>query len=555
MSILGVAVVSALRDYQAEAVDKLYEGWAGGKRRLGVSLPTGVGKTHIMAHLGKREASRDAERTLFLVHRDTLVEQTLAKLRATLDPHTSIGVVKAQRNELGAQIIVASVHSLRTAKRRAMLPPIGLCVVDEAHVSVSNTYRAVFDQIGAMRQDGARLAGFTATWSRSDSTGLGDVWQDVVYHKTIKWATNRGHLVRPRGIWVGDGSDTSGVRVNASGEYSDADLERVVMLESIREAVVRGVLRHGGNRPGVLFAPTVASARYFASALEEAGVSTGEYFGETGVTERYLTDSGLRSGKVRMAVTCTAIAEGYDNPQLSLGVLCRPTKHEGLFVQMIGRLLRPWPGKQDALLLDCVGATKDVQLRNAIDLSLTRETVLGEELPPDELEDPDEPVGRDRVAKVRRTDTEVELFAGTQVQWLTSQVGVPFVSCGNTLVFLVEGKGGTWNVGQCGNRLDPQTGRPGGGWVAEGLSQEDALTLASDHAENEGEHISRRSAAWRGGKPSEAQINTAHMVGLVVADGMTRGQVSDSLSIAFAGRVLAPFAQWSAQWRVFEHAV
>lgn len=546
----------SLRDYQTEAVEALYGAWTKGQRRLGVSLPTGVGKTHIMADLGRRESTGDLRgHVLYLVHRDTLVDQTMAKLRATLNPGTSIGVLKAERNEVGARVIVASVHSLRTAKRLDSLPPIRLAVPDEAHVSVSPTYMRVYDRIGAFNPRGARLAGFSATWTRSDSRGLGDVYEDVVFHRTIRWATRNGYLVKPRGIRVGDGVNLADVRMSAAtGDYREGDLERVVMLEDIRDAVVAGVLRHRGNRPGALFAPTVASAEFFREGLVEAGVRVAGWYHSTAKGERRRIDQALRSGDLDMMTTCTAVAEGYDNPQMSFGVFCRPTKHEGLFVQMAGRFLRPWPGKPDALLLDCVGVTDDVQLRSAIDLSITRETVDGDadelELPPADVE---EPVGREHLARVRSKDMDVELFAGTSVQWLTSQVGVPFVSCGDDVVFIVEGQGGAWCVGQAAQRLDNQ-GKPHGRWVAEGLSQEDALTLASDHAENLGEHLARRSAGWRAGQPSEAQLRTAANRGLVVPEGATRGQVSDYLSITFASRVLSPFAAWSAQWKQTEEA-
>ncbi len=541
--------MSALRPYQSEALDALVKGWHTGGQRLGVSLPTGVGKTHIMAHLTKREAEQHAGtpgRVMLLLHRDTLVEQTVAKLRGTLDPLTSVGVLKAERNELGADVIVASVHSLRSERRLAQLPPIKMCVVDEAHVSVSPTYRRVFDRIGAF-DDGARLAGFTATWTRSDALGLGDVWQEVVYHKTIQWAVRNGHLVKPRGVRVGVGVDTSGVKTSrTTGDFAEGDLERVVMLEEIRDAVVAGVQRHGAGRPGVLFAPTVDSARYFAEGLEAAGITTAEIIHSTSPTLRRARFAAHRDGSIRVLVTCTALAEGWDAPHCSLGILCRPTKHEGLFVQMAGRLLRPWPGKTDALLLDAVGATTDVHLRNVIDLSVTSETTTGEPVEEDPDAEPTDPLNRDRKARVRQHDTEVELFAGTQVQWLTSPVGVPFVPVGDGLVFIVEGQTG-WCVGQAASRLDDY-GRPSGRWVAEGLSQEDALTLASDHAECEGEHLARRSSRWRVGPPSEKQIAAALRMG-IVTEGLTRGQVSDRMSQIFAGRVLAPFAQWSTQWR------
>lgn len=541
--------MSALRPYQAEALDALYEGWAGGERRLGVSLPTGVGKTHIMAHLGRREA--EAGRcVLYLLHRDALVEQTVAKLRGTLPPATSIGVVKAARNEVGAQCVVASVHTLRRAERRAFLrhrrPAV--VVVDEAHVSRSATYQDVFREVGAF-DGGSLLAGFTATWSRSDSLGLGDVWERVVYHKTIQWALRQDPplLVRPRAVRVGVGADLAGVRVSrATGDYREEDLEAAVMLEEVRDAVVQGVVRHrAGRGAGVLFAPTVASAEYFGDALRAAGLRVAGWYHSTPAGERRRVDAAVRSGALDVMTTCTAVAEGYDNPALGFGVLCRPTRHEGLFVQMFGRLLRPWPGKAEALLLDAVGATLDVKLRAAVDLRVTAETAAGDELGEDpEDEEPEEPVARERYARVRAEDSEVALFAGTQVQWLTTQVGVPFVACGDSLVFIVRGPDG-WYVGQAADRLGPD-GRPQGRWVAQGLAQEDALTLASDHAECEGEHLARRSARWRQGRPSEKQEAAALRLG-IVTQGMTRGQVSDAMSSMFAARVLAPFAAWSAR--------
>lgn len=540
--------------YQAEAVTAVYAGWQRGLHAVGVSMPTGTGKTHVMGALATREATEDGPRTMILVHRDTLVEQTVSRLRHMVAPGTSIGVLKAERNELGARVIVASVHSLRTERRRAMLPPIKTCIVDEAHVSVSPTYRRVYDQLG-VRDGGARLAGFSATWSRSDQTGLGDVWQEIVFAKSIRWATQHGFLVRPRGIQVGDGVDLSGVGVSrATDDYREGDLERVVMLEEIRDLVVAGALRHASDRPGVLFAPTIEAAEYFAAALTEAGLRTEGIYAHTPPALRRQRFAAHRDGSIRILSTCTALAEGWDAPWCSAAHMVRPTRHQGLFVQQTGRTLRPWPGKQDALILDYVGVLDDMVLTNAIDLSVTRENSEGEliELPTDEVDDEDqdrEMERRERTVRRRRSDLEVELFAGTSVQWLTSEVGLPFVSCGDVLVCLVEGPEG-WNVAEVDAGAGPPGSRPPGRWVAEGLSSEEALGVASDRAEEAGEYLARRSASWRRGSPSTAQLGYAIGLGIDV-EGLSRGQVSDRISIAKASRALAPVARWSQQWKAW----
>ena len=541
--------MSALREYQQEAHDALYAGWRAGTRRGGISLPTGVGKTHVMAHLARTEVLAlgddrgQGQSVLFLVHRDTLVEQTVAKLRATLPATTSIGVVKGPRNEVGAQVIVASVHSLRRADRRRTLPPVRLGVADEAHVSVSPTYRAVYDHLGPIR-----WAGFSATWTRSDQTGLGDCWDEIVYARSIRWAVRHGYLVPAVGEQVGDGVDVSAARVSrATGDYREDDLESLVMLEELRDVVTRTAIGRDPGRPTVLFAPTVASADYFGRAIADAGLVVGGFYGHTPPAERRRLDAGLRDGSVNVVTTCTAIAEGYDNPQLSRCLLVRPTRHEGLFVQMVGRFLRPWPGKADALVLDFVGATDEVSLRNAVDLSMTQESSATDpELDADDLLDPDEPPEvRDRMVRRLRGTRSVELYAGTPVQWNLGPADTPYVEVGQSLVFMLEGPAG-WYVGHAESRMNG--GRPAGQWVAEGLSQEDALTVASDYAEEQGGTLARRSSSWRRQPPSEPQVAFAQRVG-IATEGLTRGALSDELSRVTTSRVLGYFAAWASQQR------
>lgn len=533
----------SLRDYQQDALDALRKGWVEGLRREGISLPTGTGKTHVMATLAAEEAEDESDnrRILILLHLDEILHQTVAKLRATVGPGISVGVLKAERNELGARIIIASVHSLRSAKRLAQLPPIKLCIVDEAHMSVSPTYMRVFEQIGAFEPDGARLAGFSATWTRSDDTGLGDVWQEIVYARTIKWAVKERHLVPPRAIQVGAGVDLAEVRVDkAKGDYRESDLGRAVMLEEIRDTVVTGAQRHEPERPSVLFAPTVAAAEYFGDGLRAAGFAVAGVYGTTGTTDRRRIFADHQAGALNILTTCTALATGWDAPYASRGLLVRPTQHEGLFVQIFGRFLRPWPGKRDALLLDFVGATDEVKLRNAVDLS---ESVYreGENVPIEE-EEPEEPVQRERIIRQRKSSYEVEIFAGTSVQWLMGPGGIPFVPCGETIVFIVQTRQG-WAVAQA--RGWAPNGRPDGEFVHEGLSQEDALAVASDYAEEEGLYIARKSSTWRSKEPSEKQKNWARSLGIQGVDMMTSGVLSDELSMRRAAPILAYFDRWS----------
>lgn len=542
----------SLRGYQQEAITALEKDFAAELDCLGISLPTGTGKTHIMTELGKRGADDVAPfdgpgRVLYLLHRDTLIEQTAAKLRQYCTPGTSIGILKAARNETGAKIIVASIHSLRNESRRAKLPPIKLVIVDEAHVSVSATYRAVFDQLGIGKPDGPKMVGFSATWTRSDDTGLGDVWQKISYSRTIKWAVQNKHLVPPRAIQVGQGVDLSEVRVSRStGDYREDDLGKAVMLEELRDSVVAAMHRHGAGRPAALFAPTVEAADYFGEALNNAGIRSEGLYGETSPAVRRQRFAAHREGTTHVLTTCTALAEGWDCPPCSLILLVRPIRHEGLFVQIFGRALRPWPGKSDALLLDFVRATDDLKLRNAVSLSETsyREADDGlQEMLDDVEREPRERNGKP--IRQRKSSYEVELFAGTSVQWLMGPSGIPFVPLGKSgLCFIVESLSG-WHVVECDGTWAP-VGRPVGKFIYSDLpAQDDALELASEYAEEHGQYVAQRGAAWRAGTPSEAQKEYAREVFGLDPELFSRGALSDEISVRRASSILNYFAQWS----------
>lgn len=535
--------MSALRPYQVDALAALNSFYAKGGRSGGISLPTGTGKTRIMTAQADQEAQdySDSRRIAVVVDRDVLVEQTEATLRKFLPANISIGVVKARRNELGARVLVISIHTMRSEKRLSQLPPIKLCIVDEAHMSVSPTYKRFFETIGANQPGGARLAGYSATWTRSDSVGLGDIWQEVVFSRTIAWAIENGFLVYPRAIQLGEGVDLSEVRtLGKDGDYRESDLGRAVMLEELRDTMVAGVLKHGGDRLGALFAPTIESAEYFGDGLRDAGVPTEGIYGTLSGGERRVRHGRHGTGQTRILTTCTALAIGWDFPPVSLGILLRPVRHEGLFVQMVGRLLRTSPGKTDALLLDCVRATDDVKLRNAIDLSKSVHREVA-----DELEEvvPTEPVVRERIVQRRKGTYEVEIVAGASVSWLVGPSGIPFIPINEKeILFVIQDVTG-WHVCHYRGR-EAADGNPDGRFLARDLDFDSATGYASVAAEDMGAR--RKTGSWYRGAPTDKAVSYALSLGITGAETMNRGELADAFSVEKSRAVLGYFARWSA---------
>ncbi|MGH7962106.1 MAG: DEAD/DEAH box helicase, partial [Candidatus Binatia bacterium] len=365
--------MTRLRDYQIDGIKAVRQAYDRGLYRVGVSLGTGLGKTMMMAAMASKVHS-EGGRTLTLLHRDVLVEQTVRRYAQFIPPE-QIGVVKASRNEIDRRVIIASVHTLRSDGRLQAIPRPDLTIVDEAHVSASDLYLDVFKHLDTVPGGAGFLAGFSATWSRSDDRSLGDIWQEVVFRRSIKWAVENNYLVPPRALQLGGSLDLSDVRIGSDGDFNERDLGKVVMLPDLKETVVRGYHQVAYGRSAVLFAPTQESARYFGDALRESGVNVAEVLASTGRNARRFAFAGFDSGAVKVLVTCTALSTGWDAPRCDTAIMLRPTRHAGTFVQMIGRVLRPWPSKSEALILDFVGVVDDKDMRSVIDLSPTEERI------------------------------------------------------------------------------------------------------------------------------------------------------------------------------------
>lgn len=562
---------ATLRPYQTQAKAAVRSDFVKGHRRVAVVLPTGTGKTVIFSSMAYDTYAK-GNRVIVLVHRDTLVGQAYKKLVAAGIPEGHIGIVKASKNEVDAPVIVASIHTLRNPERMRQITPPALTIVDEAHVSVSPTYHAYYQHIAAYGGS-TFIVGFTATMMRNDRNGLGDVYERVSFKRSIKWAVNNGYLVRPEAIQygpAGEGSkpnvDTSGCRTiggnpdSASyGDYNEHDLQELVMVDDLLDTVVKGYHELAAGQPAVLFAPTQASARYFLAGLAESGVPVAEVMAGTTAAARQWAFAAFDAGSTHVLGTCTALAEGWDCPRCSVALMVRPTRSPLMFIQQVGRILRPWPGKRRGLVLDFVGVTDDQTMACAVDLSLTPEVrevdypcqECGRELCVDcggcrmdrcsytSCTCEQEAYDFDRVpiphtAKKITGVTEVDLFAGTDARWLMTNKGVPFVRT-RDYTFFVAFHEGAYAVGRCG-----ASSSQGGIWLAKGLASDDALEQGSEAALADDPTVANKKSSWRqGNQPaSPQQQDHARRIG-IDPTGMGKAELSDAISIRTASRLLA----------------
>lgn len=321
-SIASASVQAApLRDYQARAIEACRDAYRRGRRSILVVSPTGSGKTRIGVEIARSALDRGG-RVLWIAHRSELLEQAAARLAAE-------GVLVGA---LGG-ILVESVQTLIT---RPTLPDASVVIFDEAHHYVA----AEWGRIGAHYASALRV-GLTATPERGDRSPLGDMFEELVSVATVRELTAKGYLVPCRVV-------------------APARLERGLAEDPV--VVYRD--RAAGRRC-VVFGQDIAHARELAERFTVAGFPAACVDGRLASGERAARLADFRAGRLVVLTNVFVLTEGWDAPETEVCIVARGCSAAATWLQMIGRALRPAPGKTDALIVDLRGAVHEHGLPDA----------------------------------------------------------------------------------------------------------------------------------------------------------------------------------------------
>lgn len=359
----------SLRPYQEQCLEAISDARESGFNRQLVSLPTGTGKTIIFCHLLK-----DFGRVLILAHRDELCQQAIDKLLMVYpEAEKKIGIVKAQRNDTDKPIIVGSVQTVSRDNRLEDMPEsFDLVITDEAHHAVADSYRRIYDKL----VNGNLHVGFTATPNRTDNIGLGEVYDEVVFERTIKDMIKAGWLCSLSGNRITTDVSLDGVNT-VRGDFSKKALTSVINTENRNQLIVKSWLEHASERKTLAFTVDVQHAHDLAEAFLEAGIPASPISGNTPDSKRHELERKFHTSEIQVLCNCNLLTEGYDEPAIDCILLARPTKSQSLYIQMVGRGTRIHPGKKDCLILDVVDNTTRHDIRQFADLGLVPEESEG----------------------------------------------------------------------------------------------------------------------------------------------------------------------------------
>jgi superfamily II DNA or RNA helicase len=522
-----------LRPYQRRALEAIETAEREGVRRPLLVFPTGTGKTVIFSHALKERAEKG--RGLVLVHREELAGQTRDKL-AMVAPELSTGVVKAERDELDADVVVASVQTVSRDKRLAALiesgkrSPFGTIVVDEAHHAPAPTWYKVLAGMGAYSAFGPLTLGFTATPERDNGKTLG-VWEKVVSYMSIREAIygdrkkgeEGGYLVPILPAVVVETKMDMGTIRKTGGDYSDGDLGTALEECGAIEQIADAYKEHAADRKGVAFTPTVATAHHLAAELTKRGIVAEAVDGGTETELRRSILRRLKTGETQVVVNCAVLTEGFDEPSVSCVVVARPTRFHGLYVQMVGRGTRLYPGKKDLMVLDIVGASNRHELVGLVDLGLDmddprkRPTEPSERMQCPTCESPDcgfpelhrcklcnryLPIGVTGKGGTRHENCHAagggrtDVFGCSRLRWLPLPDGAYCLGAGKEVVVMVPVGEDTWKLAAYeGHRLTV---------IQKELPADWAMGIGEDRAKAF-QKLAERDARWLKGPASDSQ--------------------------------------------------
>ncbi|KII93736.1 hypothetical protein PLICRDRAFT_694856 [Plicaturopsis crispa FD-325 SS-3] len=372
-----------LRPYQERCLDACADALDAGASRIGVSLPTGSGKTTVFISLLSRIAppknNPKATRSLIIVNSIELARQAAAQAESLFPEwHVEIEQGVKHRTSGLADVTVATYQTLLQTQRITKFDPANLkaIIIDEAHHAAAPSYRRLLSNFDpAIRNPDEAfqppalphripIIGFSATFSRHDGLALGSVFERIVYHRDFIEMIREQWLCDVRFTSVKANINLKEVTVNSrTGDFNATSLAHVINTSTVNKLVVRAWLDRAASRKSTLvFCVNIAHVRALTNTFREFGIDARYLFSGTPAAERRALVSAFKDGQFPVLVNCAILTEGADIPNIDCVVVARPTRSRNIFAQMIGRGMRlsPATGKEDCQIIDFVDSTSRV---------------------------------------------------------------------------------------------------------------------------------------------------------------------------------------------------
>lgn len=320
-----------LFDYQNDLIDETRNEQRSGNKNVLLVSPAGSGKSVVISEMARLAVEKGGY-VLFLVHRQELVNQI----------KHSFEVNEVKKGHYLVTTIGSAINRLTIMKKPTLI------ILDEAHHTLAKTYVDILDYF----QDVPRL-GFTATPWRMNGKGFKSVYDTMVLGKSVQWLIDRNHLA-PETIYAPVSLiDPTKLSNATTRDFTDNEITQSIKKGQLG-SVVDSYNKFGKNGQAILYAHNREYSEKFAAEFVAAGISAVHVDSKTPKKRRDEIMEDFRSGKIKVMCNVDLVSEGFDVPDCSVVILCRPTKSLVLYIQQSMRSMRYQPNKK-AVIIDHVG--------------------------------------------------------------------------------------------------------------------------------------------------------------------------------------------------------
>lgn len=554
-------MTAAARPYQTEAIQSVIDDWNAGYSDVLITMATGLGKTFVFLSLLNKLIAGTSKRALILAHRQDLITQPMERLHAYYPEWKGkAGIVMADIDEPNRQIVIATVQTLGSAKRLGRIlahGPIDYLVTDESHHAVSASYKKVYETLKKANPALCHV-GVTATPARADGDGLSGVYQKESFHFGIREGIRAGYLSPVRWLAIQTKISVAGVKTQA-GDFQQRGLANVFEADNAFDLVVETHKRFAADRQAAAFVVSVEGAYRLAEKFNAAGIPAAAASADTDRATRAKILKDFADGRTQVLCNVALWTEGLDVPQISCIHQVRPTKSDGLYTQIIGRALRIYPGKEDALILDyCPAETRNIAMAgDVLGVPLKKEAYLQEDT------EQGEPAGgftfdgqftylEGNPAEI--ISRQLDYLDVSPWSWWRARDGWMSLGLGEAsdhierilLISPVDEETGEmtlYGIARKVEHIKPaaefgEERKVTGIWKVRGLAR-GGWVVVSEQAENTCNRygnggLAMRAKAWRNQPPSDAQIAFAKRLKGAWQPGMNRGELAQSITHAQA---------------------
>ncbi|MCO5231747.1 MAG: DEAD/DEAH box helicase [Chitinophagales bacterium] len=340
-----------LREYQKQGIDEIFESWRTCNSVL-FQMPTGTGKTTLFCEIARlfiTEINKD-KKVLIVTHRKELVEQVFERLVSGY--HLTTGIISA--NYIGIQSAPIQVASIQTLVRREehQNDIFSLVIIDEAHHALANTYKQLWEFYPS-----SKFLGVTATPIRTNGQGFQDLFEKLIISNQIKWFIENKYLSNIR-YYASHTPDLSNVRIIA-GDYDETELGEVMQSNDIMADLVQSYKDFAEGKKVIIFAVNRTHCDKIVEKFNNSGYIARSIDTYTTSEERRKIIEEFRQSKFNILCNVNIFTEGFDCPDVDAVQLARPTKSLTLFLQQVGRCMRPHYNKLFGIILDNAGLWKE----------------------------------------------------------------------------------------------------------------------------------------------------------------------------------------------------